>query len=110
MPELFESVRHGVTTIVVGSCSLSLAIGKPVDLADMFCRTEAIPRPAVLSLLQSQMDWKGPTSYFEHLDSLPLGPNVAAFLGHSAIRVEAMGMERSVTKGVRPTAQEMARQ
>src|SRR5687768_16909796 len=35
---LFESVRHGVTTVVMGSCSLFMAVGDPKDLADMFCR------------------------------------------------------------------------
>src|SRR4051794_18824770 len=38
LPELSESVRHGVTTVVLGSCSLSLAVGTPVNLADTFCR------------------------------------------------------------------------
>src|SRR5438046_2556642 len=42
-PALSESVRHGVTTVLLGSCSLSLAMGSPEDLADMFCRVEAIP-------------------------------------------------------------------
>ena len=30
-PGLDESVRHGVTTVVVGSCGLSMAVGRPVD-------------------------------------------------------------------------------
>src|SRR5690349_17148184 len=42
-PGLKESVRHGVTSVVLGSCSLSMAVGTPDDLADMFCRVEAIP-------------------------------------------------------------------
>src|SRR5689334_4341444 len=40
-PSLSESLRHGVTTVTLGSCSLSLALGAPDDLADMFCRVEA---------------------------------------------------------------------
>src|SRR5262245_40424573 len=47
LPELSESVRHGVTTVVMGSCSLSLAVGDATNLADMFCRVEAIPRRVV---------------------------------------------------------------
>src|SRR5688572_24896942 len=31
-PALSESIRHGVTTCVLGSCSLSLALGTPADL------------------------------------------------------------------------------
>src|SRR5690606_9556059 len=41
-PALTESVRHGVTTVLIGSCGLSFAVGDPEDLADMFCRVEGI--------------------------------------------------------------------
>ena len=43
-PALGESVRHGVTTIFLGSCGLSMAIGEPDALADMLCATESPPR------------------------------------------------------------------
>ncbi|MEW5847372.1 MAG: amidohydrolase family protein [Myxococcota bacterium] len=109
LPELGESVRHGVTTVVMGSCSLSLTVGSPVNLADMFCRVEAIPRRVVLPMLQERKDWDGPRAYFQHLEKLPLGPNVAAFLGHSTIRAEAMGMERALHKGITPTHDELRR-
>ena len=56
-PGLKESVRHGVTTISLGSCSLSLALGTPEDLADMFSRVEAIPREEVLPLLKKVKNW-----------------------------------------------------
>jgi N-acyl-D-aspartate/D-glutamate deacylase len=108
-PALGESVRHGVTTIFLGSCGLSLAIGRPVDLADMFCRVEGIPRAVVKPLLEQRKDWDGPASYLDHLDSLPLGPNVAALLGHSAIRAATMGLARSLDQRQRPTTDELAR-
>ena len=108
-PALDESVRHGVTTVVIGSCGLSMAIGDPVDLADMFCRVEGIPRSTVKPLLERIKDWDGPASYFEHLRKLPLGPNVAALLGHSAIRAAAMGLGRSLDASVRASADELAR-
>ncbi len=107
-PALGESVRHGVTTIFLGSCGLSLAIGRPVDLADMFCRVEGIPRAVVKPLLEQRKDWDGPASYLEHLEGLPLGPNVAALLGHSAIRAATMGLGRSLDPGVRPSPVELA--
>jgi N-acyl-D-aspartate/D-glutamate deacylase len=53
-PSLSESLRHGVTTVVLGSCSLSLAVGAPEDLADMFCRVEAIPYEVVRPLLEEK--------------------------------------------------------
>ena len=44
MPGLEESVRHGVTTIVMGNCSLSAALGEKKDILDLFCRVESLPR------------------------------------------------------------------
>ena len=108
-PSLFESVRHGVTTVVTGSCSLSMAVGEPDDLADMFCRVEGIPRPFVAPLLRARKDWHDPAGYIDHLGGLPLGPNVACLLGHSTIRAAAMGMERALGKGVRPTKDEWSK-
>lgn len=108
-PALHESVRHGVTTVVIGSCGLSMAVGDPVDLADMFCRVEGIPRSTVKPLLERSKDWDGPASYFEHLATLPLGPNVAALLGHSAIRAAAMGLGPSLDARVGPSAAQLER-
>jgi N-acyl-D-aspartate/D-glutamate deacylase len=108
-PELSESLRHGVTTVLVGSCGLSMAAGRPVDLADMFCRVEGIPRSVVLPLLEERLDWSGPAEYFEHLDGLALGPNVCALLGHSTIRAVAMGIDRALDETVRPTEDELQR-
>lgn len=42
-PQLDESVRHGVTTVFVGSCSLSTVHVGPSDAGDLFGRVEAIP-------------------------------------------------------------------
>ena len=108
-PALSESLRHGVTSIVLGSCSLSLAIGTAEDLADMFCRVEAIPYRIVRPLLEQRKTWTTTGEYFAHLDQLPLGPNVASFLGHSAMRAHVMGLERSLDRGVRPSADELRR-
>lgn len=106
-PGLVESVRHGVTTCVLGSCSLSLALGSPTDLADQFCRVEALPYDAVREILETKKTWNTLPEYFDHLASLPLGPNVASFIGHSALRVHAMGMERALSH-VTPTSEELA--
>src|SRR4051812_43030685 len=94
-PSLVESVRHGVTTCVMGSCSLSLALGSPEDLADQFCRVEALPYDAVRAILEEKKSWNTLADYLDHLGSLPLGPNVASFIGHSALRVHVMGMRRA---------------
>ena len=105
---LSESVRHGVTTVVMGSCSLSTAVGEPEDIADIFCRVEGVPRSTMLPLLETQKTWQTFPEYLDHLSQLNLGPNVAAFVGHSNLRMHVMGFERSLDPKARPTPREMA--
>lgn len=106
-PQLSESLRHGVTTTLIGSCGLSLVVGDPEDLADTFCRVEGIPRDTVLPLLEQVVDWTTPGEYVDHLRSLPLGPNVVGMLGHSTARSHVMGLGRSLDADVKPTETEM---
>ena len=47
-PELSESVRHGVTTVFTGICSLSAVLAEPEDCSDIFTRVEGVPRDRVL--------------------------------------------------------------
>lgn len=95
-PGLAESVRHGVTTVVMGNCSLSLTVGDARDLADVFLRVESMPAALVHKWLAQSVSWESPAQYLQHLESLPLGPNVAPLVGHSALRVAAMGLRRSL--------------
>jgi N-acyl-D-aspartate/D-glutamate deacylase len=95
-PALLESVRHGVTSVVIGNCSLSLAIGQPQTLADIFQRVETLSPVLIQKWLRSSLSWTSPGEYLNHLNHLPLGVNVAALLGHSALRAEVMGLERSL--------------
>lgn len=96
-PGLSESVRHGVTTVVIGNCSLSVAIGDPQMLADIFQRVETLSHRLIEKWLQKSISWHTPTEYLDHLQQLPLGPNVAPLFGHSALRSHVMGLERSLT-------------
>jgi N-acyl-D-aspartate/D-glutamate deacylase len=95
-PGLPESVRHGITTLVMGNCSLSIMMGDPQDLADVFLRVENLPAPMIRSWLETACRWKSVREYFDHLGSLALGPRITALLGHSALRVAVMGLERSL--------------
>jgi N-acyl-D-aspartate/D-glutamate deacylase len=95
-PGLPESVRHGVTSVVIGNCSLSLTAGVPSELADIFLRVETMPAALVRQWLAHAHDWQTPAEYIAHLKSLPLGPNVAAMVGHSALRLAVMGLKRSL--------------
>jgi N-acyl-D-aspartate/D-glutamate deacylase len=97
-PSLSESVRHGVTSIVMGGCSLSTTFGEPEDLAHIFSRVETLPSELIGGWLKSAQAWSSPQQYFRHLKQLSLGPNVASMLGHSALRVKVMGLERSLAE------------
>ncbi|MEV6560548.1 amidohydrolase family protein [Nocardia sp. NPDC051756] len=108
-PGLGESVRHGVTSVVIGNCSLSTVYAEADDCADMFARVEALPWDAVHSAVKEHKDWDGPRAYAQSLAARPLGANVAALLGHSDIRVAVMGLGRAVDPQAQPTGDELNR-
>jgi N-acyl-D-aspartate/D-glutamate deacylase len=95
-----SSCFHGVTSVVVGNCGLSLAPAKPEDrdaVIKSFVRVEAISR----RVLEEGVQWKW-TSTGEYLGALGtrLGINAAALVGHIAVRHYVMGedaVERQAT-------------
>lgn len=105
-PGLKESARHGVTSIILGSCSVSAIYNNPEDTSDCFTRVEAIPRDVMLPLLEKNKTWNSPKTWKEYINKLPLGINVASFIGHSDLRVKAMGLQRSVSDNEKATKQE----
>ncbi|MFI6173414.1 amidohydrolase family protein [Nocardia sp. NPDC051052] len=107
-PELAESVRHGMTTVLLGSCSLSTVHVGATEAGDLFGRVEAIPRRHVIEAIEETKTWRSAREYVAALEELPLGPNIAAMLGHSDIRTAQMGLDRATRKEVRPTAAEQA--
>lgn len=107
-PGLPESVRHGVTTVVIGSCSLSTIHVGGTDAGDLFGRVEAIPREHVINAVDRAKTWTSAQEYVEALESRALGPNMAAFIGHSDMRTATMGLDRATRANTRPTSSEMA--
>ncbi|MET0899473.1 MAG: hypothetical protein ABWY45_16315 [Mycobacterium sp.] len=107
-PSLRESLRHGVTTIMLGSCSLSTVHIDGEDAGDLFGRVEAIPREHVISAVDDHKTWTSCGQYIQALEARPLGPNVAAFIGHSDLRTATMGLDRATRDDVRPTRAEQA--
>ncbi|WP_102143760.1 N-acyl-D-amino-acid deacylase family protein [Mycobacterium hubeiense] len=107
-PALAESLRHGVTTVMLGSCSLSTIYVDGVDAGDLFGRVEAIPREYVIAAVDQHKTWTNSEEYVAALESLPLGPNIAAFIGHSDMRTAVMGLDRATQKRQRPTKSEQA--
>ncbi len=101
-----SSCFHGVTSVVLGNCGLSLAPAKPENRESMiksFVRVEAISR----RVLEEGVEWKW-TSTAEYLSTLGtrLGINAAALIGHIAVRHYVMG-EDAVER--QATAEEIAR-
>ncbi len=108
-PRLPEVVRHGTTTVLVGNCSLGTCFGRQQvggqdPIVDCFTRVENIPK-SVLRQCVDKIYWQDTAGYMEHLDQLPLGPNIGAFVPHSMLRVEVMGLEDSISRD--PTSAEL---
>ena len=85
------SCYHGITTVVMGNCSLAMAPAHREDremLSGVLSHVEAIP----LEAIQAGVNWSWETIP-EYLDALDqrLGINVAALIGHSAVRRYVMG-------------------
>ncbi|MDV7999857.1 N-acyl-D-amino-acid deacylase family protein [Rhodococcus sp. IEGM 1408] len=106
-PGLGESVRHGVTTVLVGNCSISGVYSGTVDVADLFSRVEALPRDSVLEVLEEKKTWSDPAAWRRAVEALPLGPNVASFLGHSDVRASVMGLGRATDPEHSPSREEL---
>jgi N-acyl-D-aspartate/D-glutamate deacylase len=107
-PSLSESLRHGVTTVMLGSCSLSTVYIDGEDAGDIFGRVEAIPRDHVIAAVDRHKTWTNGEEYIAALEARALGPNVAAFIGHSDMRAATMGLDRATQKSERPTKAEQA--
>jgi N-acyl-D-aspartate/D-glutamate deacylase len=107
-PALTESLRHGVTTVMLGSCSLSTIHVDGVNAGDLFGRVEAIPREHVIDAVDRHKTWTTCDEYVDALEARPLGPNLAAFIGHSDMRTAVMGLARATTKSVSPSKGEQA--
>jgi N-acyl-D-amino-acid deacylase len=96
------SCYHGATTVIIGNCSLALAPVKPSDhetLAGLLSEVEAIP----MDILRAAVPWDWETfpEYMEFIGRR-LSINVGTLVGHSAVRLYAMGeasQERAATEG-----------
>ena len=85
------SVEHGITTVVIGNCSLSLAPVRPGasgKLVSMFAVIEDIKKPTFDAAVP--FTWESFPEYLAHIRP-KLGVNVGALIGHSALRLYVMG-------------------
>lgn len=107
-PSLSESVRHGVTTVMLGGCSLSFVCANVEDCCDMFTRVEAFPREVLFPILKEKKNWSTPSEWIDHINTLAIGPNIASFIGHSDIRSAVMGIDRALDPDETPTDPEIS--
>jgi N-acyl-D-amino-acid deacylase len=107
------SCHHGATTVIIGNCSLALAPVKAHErekLAGMLSYVEAIP----MDVLQAGVPWSWET-FPEYMRAIGarLGVNVGTLVGHSAVRLYAMGeacSERDATEAELATMRRVVRE
>ena len=93
-PFVDPSPALGVTTAVMGNCGFTIAPCRPAD-RDLTMRHLTHVEGMSLEALRAGIRW-GFESFPQYLDMLEkqgVGPNVACFAGHSAIRTFVMGAE-----------------
>jgi N-acyl-D-aspartate/D-glutamate deacylase len=87
---------HGVTTVVMGNCGFSVAPTRP-EHRDMMIRTLESVEGMTVSALQAGLgeEWPFETfpEYLDAIESRGTAINVAAMIGHTALRTYVMGDE-----------------
>ena len=100
-PWLTPSSHLGVTSVIAGNCSFSLAPCAPAMRASMMRTMEAVEDMRVATLAAG-VDWNF-ESYPEYLDAIRrqgIALNYSGFIGHTAVRQWVMGdaaFERAAT-------------
>jgi N-acyl-D-aspartate/D-glutamate deacylase len=93
-PALTPSCFHGVTTVVAGNCGFSIAPVRPEDRTLIANTMEKVEDMEPITLIEG-VPWDFVT-FPEYLDSVRRHGtvlNYAAYIGHTAVRVYAMGDE-----------------
>ena len=91
-PFVYPTIEHGITTVVTGNCSLSMA---PVRTAhrDRFSRMFRLIEEMPAAAFESGVDWRWGESFADLLDTLAadLALNIAPLVGHSVLRMYVLG-------------------
>lgn len=91
-PYAYPALEHGVTSVVAGNCSLSLAPLR-VDQRDAFSRMFRLIEEMPEAAFDAGVDWRWGEGFGEWLDALgqDIALNVAPLVGHSVLRMYVMG-------------------
>jgi N-acyl-D-amino-acid deacylase len=92
--DLTPSSWHGVTSVVMGNCGFAIAPTRP-EHRDIVVRTLENVEGMSMEALEEGIDWCFETfpEYLDALDARSKRLNVAAFVGHSSLRLFAVGAE-----------------
>lgn len=91
-PMVDPSPGLGVTSVVIGNCGFTIAPCKPED-RDLTMRNLVRVEGMSIDALRAGIEWSFESfpEYLGTLESRGVGPNVAAFVGHSSVRTYVMG-------------------
>jgi N-acyl-D-amino-acid deacylase len=87
-----SSCWQGVTTVVMGNCGYTLAPVRPEDRSLVIRNIERAEDISADALAEGvPWTWSTFAEYLDAVDSAPKGINYAGSIGHSALRIWAMG-------------------
>ena len=91
-PDLTPSTWHGVTTVIMGNCGFGIAPARPEHRATILRVLENV-EGMPLDALEAGVRWEFETfpEYLDMLARTPARANVAAMIGHTALRFYVMG-------------------
>ncbi len=113
-PALTPSSWHGVTTVVMGNCGFTIAPCRSAHrdlLMEMLLYVEGMPTEALRAGIR--WEWESFPEYLDAVERCRPAINVAAFIGHSAVRYFAMdgaAVERAATADELARMQDLVRQ
>lgn len=93
-PYVYPSIEHGVTTVITGNCSLSMAPVRP-EHRDRFSRMFRLIEEMPEAAFAQGVDWRWGEGFAAMVDTVAadVALNVAPLVGHSVIRLYVMGDE-----------------
>ncbi|HUC32407.1 MAG TPA: amidohydrolase family protein, partial [Ilumatobacteraceae bacterium] len=93
-PYAFPAIEHGITTVVPGNCSLSLAPLR-TEQRDAFSRMFRLIEEMPEAAFDAGVDWRWGEGFGGWLDALAgnVALNVAPLVGHSVLRMFVMGAD-----------------
>ena len=109
-PLCTPSCYHGVTTVLMSNCGYAMAPVRPEDrdyTMGMFSSVEGVSKHTLVTGLP--WEWETLEEYFGWLRDRGLGINVAAQVGHSAVRRYVIGPEAHEREATPHEVQEMRR-